>query len=85
MKAITTQGVAVEWQGRYWCEAHHGGHGEGMFSGWGPIERARISDPRYCRRPIDMTYRGSPDEAELSKGRMVRVTKTVTYVVDSMV
>jgi hypothetical protein len=83
MKTATAAevGVAAESNGLYWgCQRAGGGHGEGDVMGFGPLENARISNPRYCRHPIDMTYKGSSDERELAKARLVPVIKTTTWV-----
>jgi hypothetical protein len=77
-------GVVAELDGQYWgCQRPGGGHGEGDVMGFGPLERARISDPRYCTKPTDMVYRGSPDESKLKAARLVRVTKTTTFKVSA--
>lgn len=82
MKTVIVQGLVVEYKGLYWGVIYSGGgHGEGEACGWGPIERAKITDPRYVKLTTDMTYEGSSDAFELRKGRFVSVIKTITFEV----
>ena len=41
----------------------------------------KIADPKYCKKPTDFTYEGSEYFDELSKGKLVPVTRiTKVYV-----
>jgi hypothetical protein len=43
--------------------------------GWMPMEDAPIHNPEFCRKPSDATYAGSHDLPEISKGKIVPVTR----------
>jgi hypothetical protein len=62
--------------GKAWGVAYEDGHSTEY--GWVDPAEAKISDPRYCKRPKDMTYRGSHLEKELSTGEIVKVVRKTT-------
>jgi len=70
-------GVVVEFDGKFWGVLYE--DSQCRSCGWTILEYAIVSDPRYCKRPEDNAYVGSPDLKELSKGRLrqVRVVKTI--------
>jgi hypothetical protein len=72
-------GVVVELDGKYWGIQYE--DGQVTEYGFGDIERARIGDPRYAKQPTDFTYKGSPYVAELSKARLLPVTRTTIFEV----
>jgi hypothetical protein len=82
MVVTVETGVAAYLNGQFWgCQREGGGHGEGDVMGFGPIENAKLSDARYCTKPTDMTYGGSPYARKLAQARLVTVKKTTTFEV----
>ena len=83
-KEIIKTGVVAEFNGRFWGVQYEDGHcTEHAF---GPIEKAKISDPAYCHSPTDLTWipidmRSNPDYEQLKKARLVKITITTTYEV----
>lgn len=56
-----------------------GGHGDPTAYGWMPPADCDLSDPRHCKEPWHLTYKGSPSAAELQRhGRIVHVRRTIT-------
>lgn len=49
--------------------------GQSTQWGWIPPEIAPIHDPTYCKKPEDVTYRGSRYVEELRTGKLVRVER----------
>lgn len=73
------RGVMVMKDGKAWgVEYADGRHTE---YGWIAPEDAPIHDPRYCRRPSDVTYPGSHYTAELSTGELVMVERRTEVTV----
>ena len=79
-RTIKDEGVVVEFNGKFWGIQHEDGHSRS--DGWGPIENACVEDPKYAKQPRDFTYIGSYYTKELEKGRLVRVTKTTTFITE---
>ena len=81
-----TAGVVAEYNGRFWGTQYEDGHSTSY--GYGPIEKARVSDPEYCKKPTDMTWDPrntngyNPNYDELKKGRLVAVRSRTVYWVD---
>ena len=76
--------------GRYWSRRLSDGNAMRPVSddpdGFGPIEQAQLSDPRFCKQPTDMTWRPglhrtNPDFTVLTPCKLVRVTVTTIYEV----
>jgi hypothetical protein len=74
---VTETGVVAELDGKYWGVEYEDGHSTSYA--FGPIENAEISEPEFCTQPTDLTYKDSPYFKQLSKARLVTVTKTTTY------
>lgn len=83
LKTIVKSGVVAEYQGQYWGVQHADGHSTSY--GWGPIEKAHISDPQYCRQATAMTWTPRPDSPynpdyeALKKARLISVSLTQTW------
>lgn len=78
------EGVVAELEGSYWGvqEEDSGGPGPWKAWGFGPIQKAHVSDPRYCKNPEDMTYPSNErDRALLRRARLVPVRITTTWEV----
>jgi hypothetical protein len=45
--------------------------------------KVRIFDPKYCKKPTDVTHKGSEYFEELSEGKLVSVTRITKVYVDS--
>lgn len=78
IKRTIETGVVAELNGKYWgCQYDDDRH---CYSdGFGPIEKAEVSDPRYCRVPTDLTYARSPDVKQLRKAKLLKVKVTTIY------
>jgi hypothetical protein len=81
MSEIIVEGVAAEYNGKYWGIQYQDGHS--TSSDFGELDKATISDPRYCKKPTDMTYDPknnggrNPDYDKLGKARLVPIRKTI--------
>jgi len=67
-------GVMVMKGGKAWGVTYEDGRSTSY--GWIDPERASIHDPKYCKRPTDVTYKGSYLVDELRSGKIVRVKRT---------
>jgi hypothetical protein len=67
------RGVMIMKDGKAWQVVYN--DGKSREEGWGAPETAPIHDPVYCREPTDVTYKGSPSEKELRKGKVVLVER----------
>lgn len=80
-KEIIKQGVVAEYNGKYWGETYSDSYS--TSHGFTDIEKAKISDAKYCLKPTDMTYgTHSPYHRELSKATLKKVTVNTTYKVE---
>jgi hypothetical protein len=69
------EGVVIEYKGKYWGTVYE--DGQCREEGWVKLERAEIHDPKYCLKPEDTTYNGSPDIRVLQKARLVAIKRTI--------
>jgi hypothetical protein len=76
---IVEAGVVAELYGEFFGVQY--ADGQCTEYGFGPIEKAKISDPKYCKKPSDMTYKGSYVESKLKAAVLRQVIKTTTYEV----
>lgn len=84
-KTIET-GVVPELDGKYWGIVREGGgHGDGDVYGFVDLSKdansVKLSNPKYCSEPTDVTYEKSPYHEILSKAKLVLIRKTTTYEV----
>ncbi len=75
----TETGVMVMKGGKAWGVVYEDGHS--TSHDWMDPESAPIRDPRFCKKPTDVTYAGSPDVAELSTARLVCVKRTTIVTI----
>jgi hypothetical protein len=74
-KVKVIEGVIAEYQKKYW------GNQEWNNMDFGDIQRAYISNPKFCKKPTDKTYNPkntndrNPDFDKLSKAKLIRVKK----------
>ncbi len=79
-------GVVAEYKGGFWGIQYMDGHS--TCKGFGSIENADVSDPKYCSKPTDKTYNPSncggynPDYNELEKSRLVKIKKIVVFEIE---
>lgn len=71
-------GVMVMKDGKAWGVVCEDGHS--TVYGWVRAEDAKIHNPQFCKRPEDVTYRGSSYIPELRSGRLVRVERRTEVV-----
>jgi hypothetical protein len=81
-KEIVRDGVVAELAGEYWGVQYQDGHCTAF--GFGPIEHATVSDPRFCKHPCDLTYRGSSDIVKLNGATLIPVRVTTIYEVGAL-
>lgn len=79
---VKKTGVVAEYDGKFWGSQFNDGHACAM--GFGPIENAELSDPQFCHKPEDKTWKPShgrynPDYEELKKAKLVHVEIVTTY------
>lgn len=81
-KVITKSGVVAELNGRFWGIQYEDGHSTSC--GFGKISKAMIGDPKYCKGPEDMTFKGSHYVKELRKAKLRTIKRTTTYEVQGV-
>lgn len=79
----TEVGVMVMKNGKAWGLLYDDGRSTSY--GWVDPTCAEISDPRFCTKPTDVTYSGSPYEIELSDAEVLKVEREVTVTVINVV
>jgi hypothetical protein len=78
-KEIIQIGVVAELNGKYWGIEYE--DGQCTVYGFGSIENAKISDPEFCTKPEDLTYKDSCYYDILRQAKLVSVTKKIIYEV----
>ena len=75
------KGVIVMKDGLAWGEKYS--DGQITQYGWMHPEdlRIKLSNPEFCLKPTDVTYRYSPYEKELIKGELVLVERKIIVTV----
>lgn len=68
-------GVLVMKEGKAWGITY--ADGRETCYGWLDPSKAELSDPRFVKKPTDLTYKGSRHVKELSTARVSKVTRTV--------
>jgi hypothetical protein len=53
-KKFVSNGVVAEYNGKYWGELYSDGHS--TSNGWVEIDKAKIHNSEFCKKPTDMTY-----------------------------
>ena len=69
----TACGVMVMKDGRGWGVVYEDGR-ETCY-GWMAPEDSPIHDPERCKRPTDVTWKGSPHIDELKSAKLVKVER----------
>ena len=81
-KVEVIEGVVAEYNGQYWGEQHS--DGQYTYMDFGEFDKAKISNPKYCKKPTDLTYDPentggyNPDYYKLKNARLIIVRKTIT-------
>jgi hypothetical protein len=80
--------VAQAPDGRFWSRTEQDGNAQlpvGDDDGFGPIDKARIGNPKFCHKSTDMTWdperagRTNPEHDALSKCTLVWVRVRTIY------
>lgn len=72
----TETGVMVMKNGKAWGIAYQDGNATGY--GWIEPTDAPIHNPRFCKKPTDVTHRTSVYIKDLTDAELVPVTRTTT-------
>lgn len=72
----TEKGVMVMKNGKAWGITYEDGPERSY--GWMAPEVAPIHNPEFCKRPVDVTYKGSGYERELAGAEVVHVERITT-------
>lgn len=72
------RGVMVMKGGKAWGVIYE--DGRSTEYGWMAPEDAPIHDPKYCKKPTDVTYQGSHHIPELKKGQLVHVERRTEVI-----
>jgi len=82
MKSIKViEGVVAEYNGKFWGTQYKDGYC--TVNDFGDLQKATISDSKYCTKPTDKTYDPAntngynPDYDKLLKAKLVKVKKTI--------
>ena len=67
------RGVMVMKNGKAWGETYADGHS--TCFGWMAPEDATIHNPKYCKKPTDVTWEGSNYTNELMTGTLIAVER----------
>ncbi len=70
----TEKGVMLMKGGLAWGTTY--ADGRSTSYGWMPPEDAPIHDPKFCKRPSDITYKDDHNMSEIKKGKLVHVVRT---------
>lgn len=73
------EGVVAEFNGGYFGIQYE--DGQCTEYGFGPIEKATIANPEFCKTPMSMTWKGSHYVHQLEKATLRRITKRTIYEV----
>ena len=79
-------GVAAEYNGKFWGIQYDDGNI--THKDFGPLDKADISDPKYCSKPTDLTHNPAstlgrnPDYKKLEKAKLVGIKKTITTEIE---
>lgn len=77
MADVIEEGLVLELDGKFWGKKYE--DGQCTEYGWTDIKKADLSNPKFCHKPSDMTYRDSPDITEMNKGRLIMIKRITTY------
>jgi hypothetical protein len=66
-------GVMVMKDGKGWGVVYEDGHS--TCEGWIPATEAPIRNPEFCKKPTDVTYKGSHYTKELETATLVPVMR----------
>ena len=75
----TEKGVMIMKDGKAWGETYTDGRSTSY--GWMDVESAPIHNPKYCRKHIDATWKGSYYTKELETAKIVHVVRTTDVTV----
>lgn len=67
------KGVMIVKDGKGWGTVHQDGYSKSY--GWVAIEKASVHNPKYCKKPTDVTYKGSRYFKELKTAQLVEVER----------
>jgi len=70
----TETGVMIIKNGKAWGVTDEDGWSTSY--GWIDIEDAPIHNPKFCKKPSDVTYKGSHMIKEINTGKVVYVERT---------
>jgi hypothetical protein len=73
------RGVMAVKDGQGWQETYS--DGKVAVMGWGPMDTARISDPRHCKKTTDLTYKDSPYTKELESAQLLHVERRTETII----
>ena len=71
-------GVMVMKDGKAWGTVYADGHSTSY--GWIAPEDAQLHNPKFCKKPEDVTYRDSPYIAKLRTGKLVHVERRTEVI-----
>ena len=75
MEVKIIEGVIAEYNGKYWGKQEWGN------MDFGDIERAVISNPKFCKKPTDKTSKNQYSYYNaLSKSKLIKIKKTTTIL-----
>ena len=66
--------------GKAWGQTYADGHA--TCYGWMEPEDAPIHDPKFCKNTTDVTYKDSHYIEELKTGKLVRVERQTTVIIN---
>lgn len=70
----TEKGVMLMKDGLAWGVTYD--DGRSTSHGWISPEDAPIHNPKFCKKPSDVTYKGDYCMIEIKKGKLVHVVRT---------
>ena len=76
IKEKTERGVMLMKDLKAWGVVYEDGRSH--EEGWVEPVNAEIYDPKYCKKPSDLTYKNSPYIAELNSGTFAYVERKTT-------
>lgn len=77
------KGVVIELNGKFLHEwEDRSGPGSSSGWAWGPVEEAKIYDPRYVTRPTDAAHHSFPIHEDLRRARLMKARRKIIVSVE---
>lgn len=80
---VLESGVVLKKNNKFWGVIME--DGQITQHGWTDIKKAKLSDPTYCKRPSDMTYKSDHNIPEMETGSLVQIQRITGFVYGTII